>query len=179
MDFTYIILFLTILVAILVLIISKIRNKPTNKKKIVEVFLLSFLVISVGIGSLWGFIGHFFLPAQVAANIGWAPGNPFQMEVAFANLAFGILGILCYWFRGNFWTATVISNSVFLLGDAYVHIMNIIQTGNYAPGNAGSVLYLDIIGPAILIVLLVIYKILEKEAIKNSIKNIENSLNNQ
>lgn len=179
MDFTYIIFFLTILVAILILLLAKIRNKTLNRKKIVEVFLLSFLVISVGFGSIWGFIGHFFLSAQVANNIGWAAGNPFQLEVAFANLAFGILGILCYWLRGNFWTATVISSSVFLLGDAYVHIINIIQYGNYASGNAGSVLYMDIIGPIILIMLLILYRVMEKADIKNSIKNIENSLNSE
>lgn len=165
--------------AILILLLAKIRNKTLNRKKIVEVFLLSFLVISVGFGSIWGFIGHFFLSAQVANNIGWAAGNPFQLEVAFANLAFGILGILCYWLRGNFWTATVISSSVFLLGDAYVHIINIIQYGNYASGNAGSVLYMDIIGPIILIMLLILYRVMEKADIKNSIKNIENSLNSE
>jgi hypothetical protein len=108
MDLPYILLFLTIFVAILVVLISKIRNKPLSKDRIVEIFLLSFLVLSVGIGSIWAFIGHAFLSAQVAANIGWAPGSPFRLEVAFANLSIGVLGILCYWIRGNFWTATVI-----------------------------------------------------------------------
>ena len=163
MDFVYFFILLTIFVAILVILISKIRNKPLNRMKIVEIFLLSFLVISVGIGSIWAFIGHTFLSQQVAANIGWAAGNPFQLEVAFANLAIGVLGILCYWIRGNFWTATVIVSSIFLLGDAYVHIINIIQYANYAPGNAGSVLYMDIFGPVILILLLIAYKTMERE----------------
>jgi len=159
MDFTYLVLIITILVAILAIFISKITFKPLNRKRIVEIFLLSFLVISIGFGSIWAFIGHFFLSAQVAANIGWAPGNPFQTEVAFANLAIGVLGLLCYWIRDNFWTATVISSSIFLLGDAYGHIVNMIQYSNYAPGNAGSILYMDIIGPIILIVLLIAYKL--------------------
>jgi hypothetical protein len=158
MEIPYVILILTILVAILVILISKIMSKPLNRERIVEIFLISFLVIFVGFGSIWAFIGHFFLSAQVAANIGWAPGNPFQSEVAFANLSIGILGLLCYWIRDNFWTATVISSSIFLLGAAYGHIINMIQFSNYAPGNAGSVLYIDIIGPIILIVLLIVYK---------------------
>jgi hypothetical protein len=144
---------------------SKITNKALTKKRIVEIFLMSFLVISVGIGSIWAFIGHAFLSAQVAASIGWAAGNPFQLEVAFANLAIGVLGILCYWIRGNFWIATVISSSIFLIGAAYIHIINMFQFANYAPGNAGSVLYMDIIGPIILIVLIILYKMLEKETI--------------
>ena len=176
MDFVYFFFFLTIFVAILLTLISKIRNKPLNRMRVVEIFLISFLVISVGLGSIWGFIGHAFLSQQVAANIGWAAGNPFQQEVAFANLAIGVLGILCYWIRGNFWTATVIVSSIFLLGDAYVHIINIIQYANYAPGNAGSVLYMDIFGPVILIVLLIAYRAMERESIRNSIKSIENSL---
>ncbi len=158
MEIPYVILILTILVAFLVILISKIMTKPLNGDRIVEIFLLSFLVISVGFGGIWAFIGHSFLSAQVAANIGWAPGNPFQSEVAFANLSIGILGVLCYWIRDNFWTATVISSSIFLLGAAYVHIINMIQFSNYAPGNAGSVLYMDILNPIILIVLLIVYK---------------------
>jgi hypothetical protein len=164
MDFAYVVFILTILVAVLTVIISKIRSRPLNRERIVEIFLLTFLVISVGFGSIWAFIGHFFLSSQVAANIGWAPGSPFQSEVAFANLSVGVLGILCYWIRDNFWTATVVSSSIFLLGAAYVHIINMIQFSNYAPGNAGSVLYMDIIGPIILIVLLVTYKLMKRNS---------------
>jgi len=170
MDFVYVFLFLTILVAILILLYSKMTNKDLNKIRIVEIFLLSFLVISVGIGGIWAFIGHAFLPAQVAANIGW-PVSPFQLEVAFANLAVGVLGILCYWIRDNFWTATVISSSIFLLGDAYGHIVNIVLFANNASGNSGSVLYMDIFGPIILIALLIIYKRMQKQLLKNKKTN--------
>ena len=167
MDFAYVILIITLLVAILVISIYKITSKPLNGRIIVEIFLISFLVISVGFGSIWAFIGHFFLSAQVAASIGWAPGSPFQSEVAFANLAIGVLGVLCYWIRDNFWTATVISSSIFLLGDAYVHIVNMIQYSNYASGNSGLVLYMDIIGPIILIVLLIAYKSMGRNTYKS------------
>ena len=163
MDLPYIFLFMTIFVAILAVLISKFTNKPLDNERIVEIFLLTFLVLSVGIGSIWAFIGHAFISSQVAANIGWAPGSPFQLEVAFANLSIGVLGILCYWIRGNFWTATVISSSIFLLGAAYGHIINMLQFANYAPGNAGAVLYMDIIGPIILIALLIVYKVMGKD----------------
>jgi hypothetical protein len=162
-DFTNIILLLTVLIALISIIFDKIKNKPLNSFIIVKKFLLSFLVISVGIGSIWAFIGHAFLSAKVAASIGWPAGNPFQLEVAFANLGIGVLGILCYWFRDNFWVATVISSSIFLLGAAYVHTINIINYSNYSPGNAGTIFYMDLIGPAILIVLLVVYKLLERK----------------
>jgi hypothetical protein len=89
-------------------------------------------------------------------SIGWPTGNPFQTEVAVANLAIGVLGILCYWFRDNFWLATVIGNAVWQLGDAVIHIRQIVVANNWAPNNAGVTLYTDIAIPIVLIVLLAI-----------------------
>jgi hypothetical protein len=121
------------------------------------VFLLSFLVIGIGITSLVGFVGHVFFAEQAAANIGWAAGSPFQREVGFANLAIGVLGITCIWLRGTYWVATVVAATVFLWGAAYGHIVDIVVHGNYAPGNAGGALYDDILMPLITIILLAAY----------------------
>jgi hypothetical protein len=163
MEFVVILIILTILVALAALIRNKIRNEPLTRLIIIKTFLLSFLVISVGIGSIWAFIGHAFMPVQVAQSIGWATGSPFQTEVAFANLAIGILGILCYFFRDNFWVATVIVSSIFLLGAAYVHVINIINYSNHSAGNAGTIFFMDIIGPVIIVVLLILYKLYERK----------------
>lgn len=169
MEMIYIFLTVTIIGAILHLFLSK---SPKTKNRIFEVFLLWFLVIMVGIGSIWAFMGHVFLSNTIAAMIGWPAGNPFQLEVGIANLSYGILGILCWKFRDNFWTATVIALSTFYLGDAYVHVVNIMQTGNMAPGNAGYALYLDIIVPVLLICLLIAYKLTAKnESIKEEISD--------
>ena len=75
--------------------------------------------------------------------------------MAVANLAIGTLGILSYWIRGNFWIAAVIATSIWLLGAAAIHVSEMVGAGNYNPGNAGVVFYMDIIGPALLIILLV------------------------
>ncbi len=130
-------------------------KQPRTGKRIAEIVLLWLLVINTGFGGIWAFMGHTFAADEVAASIGWPAGNPFQTEVAVANLAIGILGILCYWFRDNFWTAAVIATSVWLLGAAAIHVREIVAAGNYNPGNAGLIFYMDIIGPLILIVLLV------------------------
>jgi hypothetical protein len=104
-----------------------------------------------------GFIAHTVFADSTAASIGWPAGNPFQSEVAVANLAVGILGILCYLMRGNFWIATVIGFSVWWLGDAVVNIRDIVVSANYAPNNAGITFYMDILMPVILIAVLVYY----------------------
>lgn len=133
-------------------------NQPRTKGRVAQIFLLWFLVISVGILSFFFFIAHTVFADTTAASIGWPAGNPFQSEVAVANLTIGTLGILCYWIRGNFWVATVIAFSVQWLGAAVVHIRDIVVAANYAPNNAGLTLYLDILMPLILIALLVYYQ---------------------
>jgi hypothetical protein len=122
-----------------------------------EVVLVWFLVVWAGIGGVIAFLSHTLLADQTARAIGWPTGNPFQSEVAVANLAVGVLGILCYWIRGNFWLATVIATSVWLLGDAVVHIYHMVVNQNYHPGNAGLPFYFDILLPLLLIVLLIVY----------------------
>jgi len=124
-----------------------------------EVFLVWFLVVWAGIGSVFTFLSHTLLADQTATAIGWPTGNPFQSEVAVANLTVGVLGILCYWIRGDFWLATVIATSVWLLGDAVVHIYHIVVNHNYHPGNAGLPFYFDILLPLLLVVLLIIYRV--------------------
>ena len=124
---------------------------------IVETLLVNFLVINVGISGLYAFMGHAFSSKKVAEYIGWPSGNPFQFEVAVTNLSFGILGVLCIWFRDNFWIATVIGFSVFALGAAYVHIRDIVKNKNHSSGNAGPPLYSDILKPVFLVGLLIAY----------------------
>ena len=153
-DIAYLYIPISIIVAIVYLLIYK---EPRTRHRVIGVFLLSFLVISIGISSLIGFVGHIFFADRIAADIGWAAGSPFQREVGFANLAIGVLGITCIWLRGNYWIATVIATTIFLWGAAYGHIMDIIVHGNYAPRNAGGVLYDDILVPLIMVVLLAAY----------------------
>ena len=176
MDMTYTWLILGIIVALVILGVQFYSKRMLTLNRRVEIFLLSLLVITVGFGSLWASIGHLFFANQVASYIGWAAGSPFQSEVAFTNLAFGILGLLCYWIRGNFWTATVIGISVFYLGAAITHISNMIASNNYSSGNVGADLVLNILVPLLLVGLLVAYKIMEERAVRIAIKSLERSL---
>lgn len=124
---------------------------------IVETFLLYFLVLQVGVGSLFCFVGHYFVADKVAKAIGWPGGNPFQTELAFSNLALGVLGILCIWLRGNFWLATIIAYSVFFFGTAWVHVREVLKNKNFSIWVTGPVLYTDVISPLVAIGLLIAY----------------------
>jgi hypothetical protein len=134
-------------------------RRPRTLGHASEVFLVWVLVVWVGIGGALAFLSHTLLADQTARTIGWLRANPFQSEVAVANLTVAVLGVLFYWIRGNFWLATVIATSVWLLGDAVVHIYHIVVDQNHHPGNAGFALYIDILLPLSLIVLLIIYEV--------------------
>ena len=135
-----------------------IDKQPRTKGRVAEIFLLWMLVITVGVLGVLFFISHTLLAKTTAQSIGWPAGNPFQSEVAVANLTIATLGILCYWMRENFWVATVIAFSVQWLGAAVVHIREILVAADYAPNNAGMTLYMDVLIPVILIALLVYYE---------------------
>ena len=107
------------------------RSRERNR----EIFLLYLFGVGVAGSGIGSFFGHFFISDVVAESIGWPKGNPFQLEVGFANLALGILGFVAMGRRDGFREATVIAVTVLGIGATIVHIMDIVQTDNLAPGN--------------------------------------------
>ncbi len=134
------------------------QGHPRTRERIADVLLLYAFAFPIGLGGLIGFVGHTMRAPAVAASIGWPAGNPFQYEVAVANLAFGVLGILCLRFRDGFWIATAIGWSVFMLGAAGVHLHQIRIGQPYAPENAGAILYFNVLAPIAILALLAIRK---------------------
>ena len=102
--------------------------------------MVYLLVFSCGIGGLYAFMGHIFASDAVAQSIGWPVGSPFQLEVGATNLAFGVMGLLCIFFRDLFPLATTIGYSIFLLGAACVHLHDIHVRGILAEFNSGAFL---------------------------------------
>jgi 4-amino-4-deoxy-L-arabinose transferase-like glycosyltransferase len=106
-----------------------------SRERTLEILLLYLFGIGVAGSGIGGFFGHFFISDSVAESIGWPTGNPFQLEVGFANLAIGILGIIAMGRRDGFREATVIAVTVFGVGATVVHVSDTFETGNLAPGN--------------------------------------------
>jgi len=133
------------------------RRSGLSRGRVVEVCLLYLLAGVWGFGAALLALPHIIVPDYVAEYIGWQAGSPFQVELGFANLGRALLGILSIWFRGTFWVAPVVTNSVFGLGAGYVHLRDIFERSNYSAGNAGPVLFLDILVPLVAVALLVAY----------------------
>ena len=145
------------LIPLILTVVGVVLQVIIAKTPLIEAILHYFLIMFVGVAGILAFLGHTLKADEVARKIGWPVKSGFQFEVACANLSFGILGILCIWLRGNFWIATAVGYSVFLLGAAYGHIREMVTKGNLNPYNAGWPLVMDILKPVILLVLFVLY----------------------
>ncbi|MEO6965454.1 MAG: DUF6790 family protein [Acidobacteriaceae bacterium] len=119
---------------------------------IAETYLIYLFFIYVGLMGLLTAYAHVFRPVQTSASIGWLT-SPYEYEVGMADLTIGVLGVLCLWFRGNFWLATAIANAVWLLGDAAGHIRQMVLFNNHALNNSGIFLIAEIATPIVLLIL--------------------------
>lgn len=126
------------------------------------VLLMFWLGIAIGIASIFGAAYHVFDGKETAESIGFVPWNEtgtyaFQYENAMGDLAVGVVGLLCFWIRDRrFWLAAVIFAVILFWGDAVGHVYQMVEHDNHAPDNSGMVLWLDILNPAVLIVLFVL-----------------------
>ena len=130
------------------------KKKPLGKAVIVEALVAYFFLFSVGIEYLNNFVMHVIFADYTAKFIGWA-NSPFQLEVGFASLGMGIAGLIAFRQNLAFRVATFIPPAFFLLGAAGGHIYQIMTTRNMAAGNAGSILWTDILLPLVGAALLV------------------------
>jgi hypothetical protein len=129
------------------------RSTSTRERKI-EAFLIFLFALGVAGSGISGFFGHLFLSDQVAEGVGWPVGSPFQLEMGFANLILGVLGIIAVGRRDGFREATVIAVAILGFGATIVHIIDILETGNLAPGNTIQN-FSNIVRPVLLIGFLV------------------------
>ncbi len=112
--------------------------------------------------------GHLFAADDVARSIGWPVGSPFQREVGFGDLAWGVLGLLSVRASGPFRLAFALGSAIFLWGAAGGHIYEIVANDNVARNNSGLLLALDIGWPLLNLVLLTLLRrsIVQKESLK-------------
>ncbi|MDP3560501.1 MAG: hypothetical protein Q8R79_09185 [Legionellaceae bacterium] len=149
-NFTITLLLLSVLWMLLALMVTR---KTRSKEQIIDTCFSTFLLFNIGISYLYNFVIHVFFGEIAAQFIGWAQ-SPFQLEVGFASLGFAALGVISYWSNLSFRAATVIAPALFLWGAAGGHIYQIIVTHNMAAGNAGAILWTDILLPVVGFILL-------------------------
>jgi hypothetical protein len=109
-----------------------------------DALIESLLVVQVGLAGLYAFIGHYFVSGRLASSLGTFTGSTFHREPGIAPLAFGVLGILCFWLHGSFWLATGIGAIVFWCGAAFVRLKEMRKRNTIHFNNIGTVVLTDI-----------------------------------
>jgi hypothetical protein len=128
-------------------------RRPLARAFVLDRLLRYVFIFPVGLMGLWAALGHIVFPARVAQGIGW-PTSPFQFEVGVANLGIGLAGVYAAFRSFEARLAINLALASFLIGAGVGHIRDIITAGNFAPGNAGPILFTDLITPAAIFVLL-------------------------
>ncbi len=128
-------------------------RRPIQFSFIADQLLRYLFLFPLGLQGLWGFVGHVFFAEQAAGDIGWA-NTPFQYEVGVANLGIALSSFYAA-FRGfEARLAAGLAAACFLIGAGIIHIVDIAETGNLAPGNAGPIMITDFLTPIAVLVLL-------------------------
>jgi hypothetical protein len=124
------------------------RPRPWSRTEVLEETFAWFLFFSIGVSFLYNFVFHVFFGDMAAAFIGWQ-NSPFQAEVGYASLGFAAVGFLA--FRGAWQTrlAAILGPAFFLWGAAIGHVLDMVRSGNFAPGNAGVIFWSDILLPVV------------------------------
>lgn len=155
-------IYIQIVVTIISIAVHMLRTRNSERK---ETNLELITIYTIGLAGWFsissGLFGHIIYADEVATGIGWPLNSGFQMELAFAAIGIGLVGGIGFWNR-SFWLPFIIAKSTFMWGAAFTHILHMIQHDNFSPSNTGIVVYWDILLPAVLITLYVLYKREEK-----------------
>jgi hypothetical protein len=146
---------LAIILVSTVIHVAMVKNR--SWRLAVELLLMYSMGVSGFKAIFGGFVMHYFFADAMARSIGWAAGSPFQAEVAFFNLAVGVLGALTF-FRRDFWLPFIIVSTLMGWGAGAVHLVEAFTNGNFAGNNAGPILYADFLMPVLRIALYAIYR---------------------
>ncbi|MCH9736348.1 MAG: hypothetical protein K0U78_17640 [Actinomycetia bacterium] len=143
---------MNVAVAVLIALVGGLVQTRRHRDRLaIDVHMVWWMVWVVGVASIVGAGFHIFDGANVAEMIGYTRGNGgFQWENAMGDLAIGVVGIMAYWFRGNFWLATIVVLTVQYLGDAAGHIYFWVVENNTRPYNIGLPLWTDVALPIVM-----------------------------
>lgn len=87
-----------------------------------EMMLVYLLAAYCGILQITTSISMLADPDQLAAHIGFPPGNPIQVFAAFMLMAAGVSAALSIWLRGIYLVGPAVTWAVFFYGATYAHL---------------------------------------------------------
>ena len=139
----------------LVRTLQRIRHGQLAHRVVTPSYVLwgETLFYAVGVTLVYIGILHAYFQHIAAPSIGWHP-SPFEYELGWFEIPLGVVAMLSLWRGYEFRLAATIIFVVFSWAAAAQHIVQILGAHNYAPGNAGPIVWFgDILLPLLLVVL--------------------------
>ncbi len=147
--------FIVLLIVAIVTSYAKIRRARISHRPINSAYVIwgELLFYVYGLATIYSGILHAYAGPMVAASIGWQ-NSPFQYELGWFEIGYGATALLSLWRGYQFRLAMTLPYSIFLLAAAAQHIDQMQRQHNYAPNNAGLILWLGDIAIPLVVLLL-------------------------
>lgn len=107
------------------------------------------VVYMIGWSGIGAGISHIFFGGRISRTIGFDK-SPYELEVGFADLAYGIAGVIAAHFSPDYWFAVILISSIYRVGCGIGHIRSIVRDKNYAINNT-AILFVNFVVPAFLL----------------------------
>jgi len=135
--------------------VAKVRRASGRHEIVTFVYVLWGEVVfyCLGLGFVYAWYFHAFLSSYTAPFIGWEP-SPFEWELAWGELGIAVVALASLWRGYDMRLAATLAYAIFSFGAAAQHIQQMLVAHNYAPGNAGAVLWFGDIALPIAVLLL-------------------------
>ncbi len=147
--------FLIFLIVAIATSVAKIRRARIRRRPISNSYVLwgELLFYVYGLATIYSGVLHAYAGPMVATAIGWQ-NSPFQYELGWFEIGYGATALLSLWRGYQFRLAVTLPYSIFLLAAAAQHIDQMQRRHNYAPNNAGLILWLGDIAIPLVVLLL-------------------------
>ncbi len=147
--------FAVLLIVAIVTSIAKVRRARVARRPINRAYVIwgELLFYVYGLANIYSGFFHAYAGNMAAASIGWQD-SPFQYELGWFEIAYGLTALMSLWRRYEFRLAMTLPYSIFLLAAAAQHISQMQHQHNYAPNNAGLILWLGDIAIPLVVLLL-------------------------
>ena len=147
----------SVLLFVVAIVTSIVKLRRAARRRVVTtaayVFWGEVLFYGVGLVMLWAFVFHAFFQQIAASSIGWKP-SPFEWELAWAELGLALTAMIALYRGYEMRLAATIVAVTFATGATIQHVHQIRCCHNFAPGNAGLVLWFNDIFVSLVVLVL-------------------------
>lgn len=147
----------------LALLVLAILFSVFNRRNFAQKFSNLLFFLPVGVGGVCAFITHAFMPQVATGYASWYNSH-FETQVALANLAFGLTGLISSFTSKQFKMAVATMVTVFLWGTAINSIQQLIHNANLTMDNLGLAFVSNILIPIFIWLSIIMTELMPNQA---------------